>query len=130
MRFDSTFLAKLIFQAQNDPKLRTNYTLHNSFEDKVQRMFNALEPATFLPIARHMDSDETLVIISGKLRILIFDDNKNVIDNVIIAQNSADFAYHINKGTWHKVESLEHGTVCFEIREGPYKPLSKQDILG
>lgn len=111
------------------PRLRMNYNLHESFEDFVQRMFNALEPGTIVPIARHPYSSETLIMLRGKLRVLIYDDNKNIIEDVVIAPNSENIGYHIPKGIWHKVESLEHGTICFETREGPYVPVAEGDIL-
>lgn len=116
-------------QAMESHRLRMNYNLHDSFEDSVQRMFNALEPRTIVPIARHPNSNETLIMLRGKLRVLIYDDNKNIIEDVIIAPNLENIGYHIPKGTWHKVESLETGTVCFETREGPYAPVAEEDIL-
>lgn len=115
--------------ASQSPRLRMNHNLHTSFEDSVQRMFNALEPGTIVPIARHPYSSETLIMLRGKLRVLIYDDNKNVIEDVVIAPNSENIGCHIPKGTWHQVESLEEGTVCFETREGPYAPVAEEDIL-
>lgn len=115
--------------ASASPRLRMNYNLHESYDDIVQRMFNALEPGTEIPIARHPFSSETLIMLRGKLKVLIYDDNKNIIEKVIIAPNTDNIGYHIPKGTWHKVESLEHNTVCFETREGPYAPLAEEDIL-
>ena len=106
-----------------------NYNLHESFEDVVQRMFNALEPGTVVPIARHPYSSETLIMLRGRLRVLIYDDHKEIIEDVIISPNSDYIGYHIPKGTWHQVESLEHGTICFETREGPYVPVSEEDIM-
>ena len=111
------------------PRLRMNYNLHESFDDSVQRMFNALEPGTIVPIARHPYSNETLIMLRGRLRVMVYDDNKQIIEDVVIAPNSDNIGYHIPKGTWHKVESLEHGTICFETREGPYKPVAECDIL-
>lgn len=116
-------------QAQASTRLRMNYNLHESFEDSVQRMFQALEPGTEIPIARHPYSSETLIMLRGKLRVLIYDDNKNIIEDVVIAPNTENIGYHITKGTWHKVESVESGTVCFETREGPYAPVAEEDIL-
>lgn len=124
-----TILNETIQEACESPRLRMNYNLHESFEDSVQRMFNALEPGTIVPIARHPYSSETLIMLRGKLRVLIYDDNKNIIEDVVIAPNSDNIGYHIPKGTWHKVESLEHGTICFETREGPYAPVAAEDIL-
>lgn len=124
-----SIIDETIQKASESPRLRMNYNLHESFEDSVQRMFNALEPGTIVPVARHPYSSETLIMLRGKLRVLIYDDNKNILEDVIIAPNSDNIGYHIPKGTWYKVESLEHGTICFETREGPYAPVAEEDIL-
>lgn len=116
-------------KAAESPRLRMTFNLHASFEDIVQRMFNALEPGTIIPIARHPYSSETLIILRGKLRVLVYDDNRNIIENVVISPNTENIGYHITKGTWHQVESLEHGTICFETREGPYEPVKLEDII-
>lgn len=126
----SSILDKTTELAKVSPRLRMNYNIHDSFEDSVQRMFNALEPGTIVPVARHPYSNETLIMLRGKLRVLIYDDKKNIIEDVVIAPNTDNIGYHIPKGTWHRVESLEHGTVCFETREGPYQPVSKEDLLN
>lgn len=129
MVLKESIINKVSFDAKHSPRLRMNYNLHESFEDSVQRMFNALEPGTEIPIARHPNSSETLIMLRGKLRVLIYDDNKEILEDVIIAPNSENIGYHIPKGTWHKVESLESGTACFETREGPYAPVAEDDIL-
>lgn len=129
MLLSESRLTQVSFEAKASPRLRMNYNLHESFEDQVQRMFNALEPGTEIPIARHPYSSETLIMLKGKLRVLIYNDNKEIIEDVIIAPNTDNIGYHIPKGTWHKVESLESGTVCFETREGPYTPVAEEDIL-
>lgn len=126
----SSILDKTTELAKASPRLRMNYNIHDSFEDSVQRMFNALEPGTIVPVARHPYSNETLIMLRGKLRVLIYDDKKNIIEDVVIAPNTDNIGYHIPKGTWHRVESLEHGTVCFETREGPYQQVSKEDLLN
>ena len=125
----SSILDKTTELAKASPRLRMNYNIHDSFEDSVQRMFNALEPGTIVPVARHPYSNETLIMLRGKLRVLIYDDKKNVIEDIVISPNTENIGYHIPKGTWHRVESLEHGTICFETREGPYLPVADRDIL-
>ena len=129
MILSNAILDKVTDEAKASPRLRMNYNLHEGFDDSVQRMFNALEPGTIIPIARHPYSSETLIMLRGRLRVLIYDDDKNIIEDVVIAANSDNIGYHIPKGTWHKVESLEHETVCFETREGPYTPVAECDIL-
>lgn len=125
----SKILDETTAKAAESPRLRMNSNLHESYDDVVQRMFNALEPGTIVPIARHPYSNETLIMLRGKLRVLIYDDHKNIIEDVVIAADTENIGYHIPQGTWHKVESLEHGTICFETREGPYAPVAECDIL-
>lgn len=129
MILNSKILDETSGKAKTSHRLRMNYNLHKSFEDKVQRMFNALEPGTDVPIARHPYSSETLIMLRGKLRVLIYDDDKTIIEDVIISPNSENFGYHISQGTWHKVESLESGTVLYETREGPYAPVAEEDLM-
>lgn len=129
MILTNDILDKLTEEAKASPRLRMNYNLHEGFEDSVQRMFNALEPGTIVPIARHPYSSETLIMLRGRLRVLIYNDDKNIIEDVVIEANSNNIGYHIPKGTWHQVESLEYGTVCFETREGPYAPVEECDML-
>lgn len=116
-------------KAKLSPRLRMNWNLHESFDDSVQRMFNALEPGTEVPIARHPDSAETLIILRGRLRVLIFNDRKDILEDVVIDSKTDNIGYHIPKGVWHKVQSLEEGTIVFETREGPYAPVPDKDIL-
>lgn len=129
MLLNEDIITRVTQRAQASTRLRMNYNLHESFEDSVQRMFNALEPGTEIPVARHPNSNETLIVVRGRLRVLIYDDNKNVIEDVIIAPNTDNIGYHIPKGTWHTVQSLEYGTVCFETSEGPYEPVAEENIL-
>lgn len=116
-------------KAKVSPRLRMNWNLHESFEDSVQRMFNALEPGTEVPIARHPDCAETLIILRGRLRVLIFNNQKEIIEDVVIDPRTENIGYHIPRGCWHQVQSLEEGTICFETREGPYAPVAERDIL-
>lgn len=129
MKLDTTLLDKITAQAKESPRLRMNYNLHESLEDNVQRLFNALEPGTIVPIHRHQNTSETYIVVRGKLRIRLFNDKKEQLEETLINPLSDCFGYHVPKGQWHTVESLESGTVLFEIKEGPYAPLNKEDML-
>ena len=129
MLLTTAILDETSVRAKESPRLRMNWNLHQSFEDSVQRMFNALEPGTEVPIARHPDSAESLIILRGRLRVLIFNNLKEIIEDVVIDPRTENIGYHIPKGVWHQVQSLESGTICFETREGPYAPVAECDIL-
>ena len=129
MILSQDIVTQLSKEAKGSPRLRMNYNLHLSFEDSVQRMFNAIEPGSVIPIARHPNSNETLILIQGKLRVLIYNDQKEILEDVVLDKGLNNIGYHIPKGVWHTVISLETGTVLFETREGPYIPVSGCDIL-
>lgn len=129
MLLTQDIINKVSAQAKESPRLRMNYNLHESFEDSVQRMFNAIEPDSIIPIARHKSCSETLILMQGRLRLLIYDDRKQILEEVVLDREFGNIGYHIPKGVWHKVESLETGTVLFETREGPYEPVKPEDIL-
>lgn len=61
-------LDDLSAKARASERLRCNLDLRNSAGDKSQRMLNALEPGTVMPIHRHNGTSETCVCIRGTLR--------------------------------------------------------------
>ena len=103
--------------------------LRNSASDGSQRMLNALEPGTPLPIHRHHKSSETVVCLRGHLREIFYNDEGAVTDVIDLAPNSDCVALNIPIGQWHTVEVLESGTVIMEVKDGPYEPLGEEDIL-
>lgn len=122
-------LDSLTVQAKASPRLRMNHDLRNSAEDKSQRMLNALEPGTPLPIHRHRRSSETVVCLRGHLREVFYNDAGEVTEVIDLAPGSDCVALNIPIGQWHTVEVLESGTVIMEVKDGPYEPLGKGDVL-
>ena len=116
-------------QAKESPRLRMNYNLHESLDAKVQRLFNAMEPGTVIPIQRHQNTAETLMLVRGQMKVVLYNDNKNIIEEAILSHESGNYGVHIPVGVWHCVEILEPGTVMFEVKEGPYEPLKPEDMM-
>ena len=129
MVLNNTLLDKLTRLAIESPRLRINYNLHCSFEDSVQRLLNAIEPGAIIPISRHPNCSETLILLRGCLQVIIYDNDRNPIETCILDNVSGNKGFHIEKGKWHNVKSIESGTVVFEVREGPYRPASIDDLL-
>lgn len=117
-------------QAKESPRLRMNYNLHEHLDDKVHRFFNAMEPGTVVPIHRHQDTAETFMLIRGKMRVVFYDDDKRIIEDIILSTDKGNCGVHIPVGVWHWVEILEPNTVTFEVKEGPYIPLAEDDIMS
>ena len=130
MTFDAELLDKLTAEARRSPRLRMNFDLRNSPADGSQRMLNALEPGTALPIHRHRKSSETVVILRGSATQYFYDESGRVTEEVTIAAGSGCAGMSVEAGRWHRIESLESGTVIMECKDGAYEPISEEDILN
>lgn len=128
MIIDQKFLDELSAQAKANPRLRQNYDFRTSSEDSSQRMLNALEVGTVLPIHRHTKSTETLVMVRGKLREYFYNDNGEVIESILLEAGGEIPMLQVPVGQWHSVEVLEEGTIIFEAKDGAYEPLIQSDI--
>ena len=130
MIIDTKILDELTARAKESPRLRMNLDLRNSPEDLSQRMLNALEPGTVLPVHRHPTTSETVVCLRGHLREIFCADDGQVTEVVDMVPGSPCVGVNIPKGQWHTVESLASGTVILEVKDGPYAPLSEEEILA
>ena len=129
MKITQALLDDLTAQAKASPRLRMNFDLRNSAEDGSQRMLNALEPGTPLPIHRHTKSSETVVCLRGRLQEVFYSDAGEVSEVIELAPCSDCVALNIPIGQWHSLKSLEPGTVLFECKDGKYEPLGEEDVL-
>lgn len=126
---DNELLNRLSEQAKSNERLRKNYNLHRSLNDNVQRLLNAMEPGTELPIHRHLHTDETYTLLRGSLYVLLYNDKKELIQKTLLDPKIGKFGMSIPAGQWHTVEVIEEGTVIFEIKQGPYTPLESKDVM-
>ena len=129
MLLNAELLDTLSAQAKASPRLRMNYDLRNSSDDQSQRMLNALEPGTIMPIHRHRGSSETVVVLRGKVKWLYYDENGKVTDTFVVAPCSDLCGLSVPKGQWHSLQCLESGTVILETKDGSYTPLAAEDIM-
>ena len=129
MLIDKKLLDEVTERAKGSERLRMNFNLHDSLEAKAQRLLNALEPGTLLPIHRHRHTAETYIVLRGAIRVLFYDDDRMLTDEFMVNHFKGNYGTHIPAGQWHTLEVLESGTVIFEVKEGPYAPLGPEDIL-
>ena len=129
MEIDNRLLEELLRKAGESPRLRMNFDLRNSPEDNSQRMLNALLPGTQLPIHRHCNTSETVVILKGRMREIFYDDDGSVTDSFLLTPNGGCMGLNIPRGQWHTVEVLEP-SVILESKDGAYEPISESDILN
>ena len=116
--------------AQKSERLRMNYNYHQSLDEKCHRMLNAVEPGTDIPIHRHPTKDESFVILRGKVRSTTYNDDGTMIESVVLCAADGVYGVDIPKGVWHKLESLESGSVIFECKEGPFVPHEQEGVMS
>lgn len=130
MIITQALLDSLTAQAKASPRLRMNMDLRNSADDKSQRMLNAIEPGSPMPIHRHQKTSETVVCLRGRLVWEFYDELERICtDYIELTPNGQVVALNVPAGQWHTVKALESGSVILECKEGAYEPLSDTDIL-
>ena len=130
MKITLTVLDELTAKAKESPRLRMNLDLRDSAEDTSQRMLNAIEPGSPLPIHRHQKTSETVVCLRGRLVEEFYDDLERICtERIELSPNGPIVALNIPAGQWHTVHALESGTVILEMKNGKYVPISDVDIL-
>ena len=102
---------------------------HQSLEDKCHRMLNAVELGTVVAIHRRVAKDECFVVLRGKVRVTTHGDDGSIIEDVVLSQESGNYGVDIPKGVWHKLESLEPGSVIFECKAGPFVEHEVEGVL-
>lgn len=130
MKITQSLLDSLTEQAKASSRLRMNYDLRNSANDKSQRMLNAIEPGSPIPIHRHKHSSETVVCLRGRMVWEYYDELERICTEAIeVSPKGPVVALNVPIGQWHTVRALESGSVILEMKEGAYEPQRPEDIL-
>lgn len=127
MIIDNKILDELTAQAKASPRLRCNLDLRNSADDNSQRMLNAIEPGTEMPIHRHRNSSETCVCIRGHFVEYFYDANGSLTDTIDMLPGGT--ILNIPIGQWHSLKSLESGTVLLEAKDGKWEAMKEEDVM-
>lgn len=129
MLIDDQLLNNVSDKAKESDRLRMNFNLHDSLEAKAQRLLNALEPGTVLPVHRHQNTAETYIVLRGCINVLFYDEEQLLTGEFVVSPDKSVYGIHIPAGQWHTLEVMETGTVIFEVKDGPYTPLKEEDML-
>jgi cupin fold WbuC family metalloprotein len=113
-------------EARTSPRLRKNHNIHPSDTSRCHRLLNAIEPLSYIRPHRHQDpeKDEAFILMKGRLGIIIFSPEGEVIETVVLSRENGNLAADIPHGVFHTAVSLESGTVFYEAKAGPYLPLT------
>ena len=131
MVITQAILDNLTAQAKASPRLRMNMDLRNGTEDCSQRMLNAIEPGSPMPIHRHKYTSETVVCLRGRFVEEFYDELERICtDRIELTPGGHNFLVNVPAGQWHTVRALESGSVLLECKDGKYEPLGPEDILS
>ena len=131
MKITQALLDDLTAQAKASPRLRMNLDLRNSPEDQSQRMLNAIEPGSVVPIHRHRSSSETVVCLRGRVVEEFYDEQEWTCTEAIeFSPDGQNVAVNIPVGQWHTIRSMESGTVILEMKDGAYEPMGAEDVMS
>ena len=129
MLIDTKLLNALTAQAKASPRLRMNLDLRNTPADQSQRMLNALEPGTVMPIHRHRHTSETVVVLRGKVKWLYYNDKGELTDTILVEAGGDICGLSVPMGQWHSIECMESGSVILETKDGAWEAMREEDVL-
>lgn len=129
LKIDDRLLDVVGSEAKASTRLRMNYNIHKSLDSPVQRLLNAMEPGSVLPVHRHRHTDETYIVLRGAIKVMFYNEKGEMLESSIFDPCDGNYGVNIPAGTWHNLEVLAKGTVIFEVKEGPYAPSAPEDIL-
>ena len=130
MKITQAILDDLTTKAKASERLRMNLDLRDSAEDGSQRMLNAIEPDSVVPIHRHQNSSETVVCLRGRVVEEYYDELERTCTEAIeLRPGGPVVALNIPAGQWHTLRSLESGSVILEVKDGKFEPLQDCDVL-
>ena len=111
IKIDKALISELFDKAIVSECKRINYDLRTSSNDGSQRMLNALLPVTDVPIHRHSNSNENVLLLCGKLAEVLYDDNGNETARYHLDPSVGNFGCFVPAGAWHTVEVLEPSVI-------------------
>ncbi len=127
---NAALLDRTTQKAKESGRLRMNHNFHVSEQAPLNRLLNAVEPGTYVRPHRHLNPDkvDVIVVLRGRLLSVVFDDNGEVVDHVVLSPAEGVYGMEVAPGLWHTIVVLESGTVIYEVKEGPYVPLSPENF--
>jgi cupin fold WbuC family metalloprotein len=122
-------LDRVTADAKAIARKRKNFNFHTYDEAPCNRLLNAMEPGSYIHPHWHLDpeKDETMMLVRGRMGIIFFDDSGTVSGTALLSPDTGAVGVNIPHGQFHTVISLESGTVFFEAKAGPYRPLTEEE---
>ena len=129
-KITAELISRVAAKAESSPRKRMHHNFHKAYEDNVQRLLNVCLADTYIRPHRHRDpdKDEVFIILKGRIMIVEFDDSGRVKDTFILDAQEGNLGVEIPARVWHTFICLEDGSCVYEVKEGPYSPLTDKDF--
>jgi len=130
IKIDKTMLDQVTAAARSSPRRRMNHNFHESPEEPLQRMLNAIEPLSYIRPHFHEEPEkrEIFFVLRGRLLVVEFDDQGHVTDHFLLSPQAGNHGVEIPHRVYHTIIALDPGTVAYEIKVGPFIPLSDKNF--
>ncbi len=127
---DDSLLAEVADKARQSARLRMNYNFHRDTNEKVNRLLNVMNRGSYLPVHRHLSPDlcESSVVLKGKIGVTIYDNDGQLIEKRLVGPACECYGFDIEAGVWHGMVVLEDDTTLFEVKQGPYAPITADNL--
>ena len=123
-KINDEFLTSLLANARKNERKRVAFDLRTTPSDTSQRIINALQPQTDVPIHRHEGSAETNICLKGCLDVVFFREIDGKLEEdsrITLCPAEGSYGVQIPKGIWHTVEVFEE-SVIVEMKDGKHVP--------
>lgn len=130
IKINGILLDKISRQAKSSSRSRMNHNFHQSADDRMHRMLNAIEPGSYIQPHKHENpaKREAFFVLRGKIAVVEFNDEGEIIDHIILDEHNENHGTEVAVGTWHMIISLEKGSVAYEIKDGPWDPETDKEF--
>ena len=127
---DAALLDRTTQKAKESVRLRMNHNFHVSEREPLNRLLNAVEPGSYVRPHRHLNPDkvDAIIVLRGRSLSIVFDDDGEVVEHTVLSPSEGVYGMEVSPGLWHTIVVLESGTVIYEVKEGPYAPLSSENF--
>ena len=132
MTIDKLLLDQTSDNAKTSPRLRMNHNFHADLNEPLHRLLNAMEPGTYFRPHRHCrpDRHEIFLLLRGRVAVFLFDAEGNVTETVVLDPRDGAYGGEIPAGVWHGLLVLEPNSVMYEVKQGPFAPLTSDNLAS
>ena len=115
---DSALFSRLLQQARESPRLRTNHNFHRAMDENPHRFLNVMVRGTYIAPHRHLDppKTESFLILSGEVAFFTFDNQGRIVTATLLGRDV--IGIDIQPGVWHTLAVLSENAIWLRSQTG------------